>query len=158
MGVYRLPSVDRRRVIVLAAVPIVVLVAALVFGGDMRWPIVIPVVWMIVCVWLVRRRLVKSIAVTPTTLCWRTPSGSGEVPLAEITRVRAARLSPSLVIIEHRTGKLQVPAGAGIDQFLDQLASAYPGLPIRFTWPPRGAVTVGTPVSLWHPTDPADHL
>jgi hypothetical protein len=152
MGVYRAPGGSRRRIVVLGAVVVLVLMTSIVFR---QWPLVLRLLWFVILMAWLQGRLVRSIAVTPTSLRWRSTGRAGEIPLAEVVRVSPYRFGPAVVVIEHRGGKLLVPVAEGMQSFLDALAFACPGLVIEVTVPGPGTVTVGDG-SWWRPDESTD--
>ncbi len=71
------------------------------------------------------------LALDGDVLRWRTLFRGGEVPVEAVQRVRASRLGPAVVVIEHRQGQLRsLSALRGLRPLADDLARRNPAVEV----------------------------
>jgi hypothetical protein len=135
------------------------LVGFTLYLGDSRWFLV---AWFAILLWNAYSwvyRTAYGAAISQFTLRWRGIGRSGEIPLGDITDVRLPRVGTGLIVIEHRNGNLVLGVGQGCEAFLDQLARARPGLPIRVGRPVRrSGGSFYRLANWWHPEESAAQL
>jgi hypothetical protein len=117
--------------------PIVFFTAILLYGviSEVLTPSVVNLSFLItfLMIWVVVLytalfRAIHRLELRPGVLCWRGSMRSGQIPLADLIRVRSARAgrSDQLIIEASHRRKLRIAAGNGMAEFAAAIQRAAP--------------------------------
>jgi hypothetical protein len=102
-------------------------------GVNILFLITFLVIWVVV-LHTALFRTVHRLELRPNVLCWHGILRSGQIPLADLIRIRSARSGRSdLLIIEASNRRLRVGARHGMEEFVADIQQAAPQVEVTVT-------------------------